>query len=128
MKFGMNLLLWTADLDDNMLPVLEMLKRLGYDGVEIPIFDSNVDITAQIYAPDAAIEVYSSAEIFGSLVADTLFMSSNPMVHFDEALFENLEPIPVYEVVASQTISAVTALSLRDAQIAAREESAQSQY
>ncbi|HEX5471132.1 MAG TPA: sugar phosphate isomerase/epimerase family protein, partial [Lacipirellulaceae bacterium] len=38
MKFGMNLLLWTGELNDSMLPVLEHLKTLGYDGVEVPIF------------------------------------------------------------------------------------------
>ncbi|MCE9545478.1 MAG: sugar phosphate isomerase/epimerase [Planctomycetia bacterium] len=38
MKFGMNLLLWTGDLSDAILPTLEMLKRLGYDGVELPLF------------------------------------------------------------------------------------------
>jgi D-psicose/D-tagatose/L-ribulose 3-epimerase len=39
MKFGMNLLLWSGDLTDALLPVLEDLKRMGYDGVELPIFD-----------------------------------------------------------------------------------------
>ena len=43
MKFGMNLLLWTADLSDDMLPVLERLKAIGYDGVEIPLFDLEVE-------------------------------------------------------------------------------------
>lgn len=43
MKFGMNLLLWTGDMHDGMLPVLESLKKMGYDGVEIPIFDLNPD-------------------------------------------------------------------------------------
>jgi D-psicose/D-tagatose/L-ribulose 3-epimerase len=38
MKFGMNLLLWTGELNDSMLPVLEQLKKIGYDGVEVPIF------------------------------------------------------------------------------------------
>ena len=38
MKFGMNLLLWTGELNDGMLPVLEQLKKIGYDGVEVPIF------------------------------------------------------------------------------------------
>ena len=33
MKFGMNLLLWTGELNDQMLPVLEMLKRVGFDGI-----------------------------------------------------------------------------------------------
>ena len=39
MKFGMNLLLWSGDLNDDMMPVLESLKKMGYDGVEVPIFD-----------------------------------------------------------------------------------------
>jgi D-psicose/D-tagatose/L-ribulose 3-epimerase len=43
MKYGMNLLLWTGDLHEGMLPVLEMLKNMGYDGVELPIFDFDVD-------------------------------------------------------------------------------------
>ena len=33
MKFGMNLLLWTGELNDGIVPVLEMLKKTGYDGV-----------------------------------------------------------------------------------------------
>jgi D-psicose/D-tagatose/L-ribulose 3-epimerase len=41
MKFGMNLLLWSGDLTDELLPVLEMLKNAGYDGVELPIFDAD---------------------------------------------------------------------------------------
>lgn len=46
MKFGMNLLLWTGELHDGLLPVLEMLKRLGYDGVELPIFNLDLDYAA----------------------------------------------------------------------------------
>jgi D-psicose/D-tagatose/L-ribulose 3-epimerase len=42
MKFGMNLLLWTGDVTDELLPVLEKLKAMGYDGVELPIFDADV--------------------------------------------------------------------------------------
>ncbi len=38
MKFGINLLLWTGSMDDTMLPVLEMLKAAGFDGVELPVF------------------------------------------------------------------------------------------
>lgn len=46
MKFGMNLLLWTGALHDGMIPVLEMLKHLGYDGVEVPLFDTSLDYAA----------------------------------------------------------------------------------
>lgn len=39
MKLGINLYLWADHMDESLLPVLEMLKRIGYDGVEVPIFD-----------------------------------------------------------------------------------------
>lgn len=43
MKFGMNLLLWTGELNDSILPVLESLQRMGYDGVELPMFNLQLD-------------------------------------------------------------------------------------
>lgn len=43
MRFGMNLLLWTGELNDSMMPVLEMLKRVGFDGVEIPLFNTSLN-------------------------------------------------------------------------------------
>jgi D-psicose/D-tagatose/L-ribulose 3-epimerase len=43
MKYGMNLLLWTGELNDGIIPVLKMLKGLGYDGVELPIFNTGLD-------------------------------------------------------------------------------------
>lgn len=42
MKFGMNLLLWTGDVQEAHLPVIESLKKMGYDGVEIPLFNLDV--------------------------------------------------------------------------------------
>jgi D-psicose/D-tagatose/L-ribulose 3-epimerase len=39
MKFGMNLLLWTDGVSEAQIPVLEQLKAVGYDGVELPMFD-----------------------------------------------------------------------------------------
>lgn len=46
MKFGMNLLLWTADMKEEVTPVLEVLKASGFDGVEIPVFDFDLDYSA----------------------------------------------------------------------------------
>ena len=46
MKYGMNLLLWTGELNDNLLPVLEKLKGMGYDGIEIPVFNLDLDYAA----------------------------------------------------------------------------------
>ncbi len=39
MRFGMNLLMWTDTLNDEMLRLLEQLKKIGYDAVEVPVFD-----------------------------------------------------------------------------------------
>jgi D-psicose/D-tagatose/L-ribulose 3-epimerase len=39
MKYGINLYLWADDMHDSLMPVLEKLKRIGYAGVEVPIFD-----------------------------------------------------------------------------------------
>jgi D-psicose/D-tagatose/L-ribulose 3-epimerase len=46
MKFGMNLLLWSGELSDDMVPVLESLKGMGYDGVEVPLFNYDLDYAA----------------------------------------------------------------------------------
>ncbi len=43
MKFGMNLLLWTGELNDNVLPAIDSLKKMGFDGVEIPLFNLDLD-------------------------------------------------------------------------------------
>ncbi len=38
MKMGMNVLLWTSHLVEDQFPLLEKIKRVGYDGVELPLF------------------------------------------------------------------------------------------
>jgi D-psicose/D-tagatose/L-ribulose 3-epimerase len=47
MRFGLNLLLWTDTLHDQVLPILDEIKQIGYDAVEIPIFELDVDKYAQ---------------------------------------------------------------------------------
>ena len=42
MQFGLNLLLWTDTLNDQALPLLDQIRKIGYDAVEIPIFDCDV--------------------------------------------------------------------------------------
>ncbi len=39
MKYGMNMLLWTSDVDESHYPLLEQIKSWGFDGVEVPMFD-----------------------------------------------------------------------------------------
>jgi D-psicose/D-tagatose/L-ribulose 3-epimerase len=46
MKYGMNLLLWTGEVTDEMMPVCEQLKSVGYDGVELPMFNLDLDYAA----------------------------------------------------------------------------------
>ena len=49
MKLGMNMLLWSTDVSGGENDALfEMLKDAGYDGVEIPIFDREVDKYAEL--------------------------------------------------------------------------------
>jgi|UniRef100_A0A7C4QS50 D-psicose/D-tagatose/L-ribulose 3-epimerase len=43
MKYGMNMLLWTSDVTTEHFPLLENLKAWGYDGVELPVFDMQVE-------------------------------------------------------------------------------------
>ena len=42
MKYGINLYLWADDMHDSLMPVLQSLKTMGYDGVEVPIFDLDI--------------------------------------------------------------------------------------
>ncbi len=46
MKYGMNLLLWGGELNDGMLPIIEKLKSYGFDGIEIPLFNLDLDYAA----------------------------------------------------------------------------------
>jgi D-psicose/D-tagatose/L-ribulose 3-epimerase len=39
MKYGFNLLLWTGHVTDEHLPIFKALKKAGYDGVELPLFE-----------------------------------------------------------------------------------------
>ncbi|MEL6964312.1 MAG: sugar phosphate isomerase/epimerase [Pseudomonadota bacterium] len=43
MKTGFNLLLWTTHVTEAEFPVIEALKTCGYDGVEIPLFEGDVN-------------------------------------------------------------------------------------
>ena len=43
MKVGFNMLLWTTHVTDADLPNLESIKKVGFDGVEIPVFEGQVD-------------------------------------------------------------------------------------
>ena len=42
MKLGFNMLLWTGHVTEDDFPMLETLKKVGFDGVEIPLFGGEV--------------------------------------------------------------------------------------
>ncbi len=42
MKYGLNMLLWTTDVNETHFPLLEQIKGWGYDGVELPVFELDV--------------------------------------------------------------------------------------
>ena len=48
MKIGFCMLLWTTSVGEEHKALLADIKKTGYDGVEIPIFDGSPDTYAQI--------------------------------------------------------------------------------
>lgn len=66
MKIGMNLLLYTTAPDENMFPVAENLKKMGYDGLEWPLLSCELDMAKKIGAfnRDAGLGATSVA-VFG---------------------------------------------------------------
>ena len=42
MKYGMNMLLWTTDVDESHIGILEQLKSIGYDAASRPGSPSSV--------------------------------------------------------------------------------------
>ena len=46
MKFGMNLLLWSGEMSEDLMRQCESLKKMGYDGVEVPLFNLDLDYAA----------------------------------------------------------------------------------
>ena len=46
-KYGINFLLWSGSFDKESIPLVQKAADMGFDGVEIPIFDPDaVDIEA----------------------------------------------------------------------------------
>ena len=43
MKTGFDMLLWTTHVTEEHFPLLEKIKQVGYDGVEIPVFEGDVE-------------------------------------------------------------------------------------
>jgi D-psicose/D-tagatose/L-ribulose 3-epimerase len=75
MLLSLNMLLWSTHVTEELFPLLENIKRVGYDGVELPLFegapehyrtvgqvlrDNGLRATAVTVMPDAAHDCMSS--------------------------------------------------------------------
>jgi D-psicose/D-tagatose/L-ribulose 3-epimerase len=48
MHYGMNLLLWSDSVTDDSLFLLEQIKQIGFDAVEIPVFETDTEKFAKL--------------------------------------------------------------------------------
>ena len=48
MLLGFNLLLWSTHITEEHFPLLAEIKKAGYDGVELPIFDGTPEHFAHV--------------------------------------------------------------------------------
>lgn len=48
MKYGLNMLLWTSDVNESHFGLLEQIKGWGYDGVELPVFEADEKKFSQV--------------------------------------------------------------------------------
>jgi D-psicose/D-tagatose/L-ribulose 3-epimerase len=48
MKYGFNLLLWTGHVTQEHVPLFKAIKKAGYDGVELPLFEGTTDHYAKL--------------------------------------------------------------------------------
>lgn len=59
MLLGINMLLWTTLVGEDHLHLCERLKRLGYDGVELPVFSGSPEAYRRLGAQLADIGLKS---------------------------------------------------------------------
>jgi len=48
LKFGVNMMIWTANVTEEHFPLLPQIKKQGFDGVELPFFSPDGYPTAQV--------------------------------------------------------------------------------
>jgi D-psicose/D-tagatose/L-ribulose 3-epimerase len=41
MRYGMNMLLWTTEVTQAHFPILDRLRAIGYDTIEVPVFETS---------------------------------------------------------------------------------------
>ena len=74
MKLGVNLMLWTGNLTRKSLPLIDKVGRMGFEGVELPIFNPKaVDVagTRRALAGNGLGATVSTALAKGSLISSS---------------------------------------------------------
>lgn len=64
-------------------------NRSGGPPVEI---DSNAEVYALVYAPNASLRLDSNGQLYGAVIADRIRLSSNYRIHYDEDAAHEGEP------------------------------------
>jgi D-psicose/D-tagatose/L-ribulose 3-epimerase len=88
MKFGVNTFIWTANFTVDNLPLLPPIKRHGFDGIEVPLFDPNnfaaEDIRTGVEGNGLECTVCSVISHGMSLIADDADVRRRTIAHLKE--------------------------------------------
>lgn len=80
-KYGINFLLWSGDFTKESIPFIKKAADMGFDGVEIPIFNPE---TVDIKATKEALEVNGMGCTTCSILGE-----DRDLINFDPAIREN---------------------------------------
>ena len=89
MKYGMNMLLWTTDVTEEHYPLLEQIKGWGYDGVEVPIFDTDLSKYEKLSAKLDELELERTAVTISTGEANPI----SPDSTIRQAAVDNLKKV-----------------------------------
>jgi D-psicose/D-tagatose/L-ribulose 3-epimerase len=64
MKYSMNLLLWGTKVDESLFPTLDLIQEIGFEGVEVPIFNPDPDAWHSWRKKLDELGIYRAADTF----------------------------------------------------------------
>ena len=91
-KIGFNVLAWSANVSEDLLPVIERLKNIGYDGVEFFVggADENACKNVGKYAKDLGL---------GVTTVTVVSPEANPISESPLIRAKSLESIKTYQTI-----------------------------